>query len=248
MKNNIDFYQHYATSDQHPKFKMLRVELGWAGEGKFWALNNRIAQSENCCLDISKKYNKAAIASDLDFTSKEFDEFILLLLDDCELIMECSPGVITTDIVQENFQRVQGNRESARVRKQRSLEKVLKGSGELCDSSGDQNNKVKESKVKVKVKVNKTPSNGDDDSFQEFWKLYSKPVDKKGCESKWKKITKKNKDLIFENLPAYVESTPNKKYRKNPARYLNSEAWNDEISIKNNNGKAQESVKWENVF
>lgn len=150
MKNNIDFYQHYATADQHPKFKMLRVQFGWAGEGKFWALNNRIAQAENCCLNISKKYNKAAIASDLDFNLNDLDEFISFLLDDCELIRECESGVITTDIVQENFQKVMVNREKARERKQRALEKVSKGSGELSKGSGDQNKKVKESKGKEK--------------------------------------------------------------------------------------------------
>ena len=148
MKDCIDFYQHYADADQHPKFKMLRVQFGWAGEGQFWALNNRIAQAENCCLDLSKKYNKAAIVSDLGFTIKEFDEFIEYLLHDCELIMECEPGVITTDIIQENFQKVQVNREKARDRKQRSLEKVSKGSVELLESSPDQNNKGKESKGK----------------------------------------------------------------------------------------------------
>jgi len=76
MKKNIEFYPHYANSDQHAKFKMLRVQFGWEGEGKFWALNNRIAQSEDCCLNISKKYNKAALASDLDFKLDEFDVFI----------------------------------------------------------------------------------------------------------------------------------------------------------------------------
>ena len=79
MKKNIEFYPHFAASDQHAKFKMLRVEFGWAGEGKFWALNNRIAQADNCCLDVSKKYNKAALASDLDFNLEEFDKFIVFL-------------------------------------------------------------------------------------------------------------------------------------------------------------------------
>lgn len=157
MKNNIDFYQHYANADQHPKFKMLRVQFGWAGEGKFWALNNRIAQSEDCCLDLSKKYNKAAVASDLDFNIKEFDEFIEFLLNDCELINECSQGLITTEIVQENFNKVMGNREAARLRKQRAIEKVSKGSGELSKGSGDQNKKVKESKGKVK-EINTPPN------------------------------------------------------------------------------------------
>ena len=177
MKNNIDFYQHYANSDQHPKFKMLRVEYGWSGEGKFWALNNRIAQGEDCCLDISKKYNRAGVANDLDFNLKEFDEFINFLLNDCELILECSIGVITTDVVQETFKRVSVSREKARERKQRSFEKVLKSSGEIEKSSGDQNNIVKESKVK---------------------ELYNRVVDylNRKTNSNFKSTTKKTIDLI----------------------------------------------------
>jgi hypothetical protein len=155
MKNNIDYYQHYANADQHPKFKMLRVKHGWAGEGRFWALNNRIAQADNCCLDISKKYNAASIASDLGLTIDEFRSFIDYLQSDCELIRECEPGVITTDIIQENFKGVSANREKARDRKQRYLEKVSKSSPELSKSSAEQNKKVKESKVKER-KVNIT--------------------------------------------------------------------------------------------
>ena len=149
MKSNLEFYQHDSNSDSHPKFKMLRVKFGWEGEGKFWALNNRIAGSENCCLDLSKKYIKASIASDLDFNMGEFDKFIDCLLVDCELIKETEPSVITTKRIQETFAQVQLNREKARDRKQKNLEKVLKSSAEQSKSSGEPNNrsKVKESKV-----------------------------------------------------------------------------------------------------
>lgn len=141
MKQNIEFYPHYATADQHAKFKMLRVQLGWEGEGKFWALNNRIALSEGCCLDISKKYNKAALAGDLNFTLDEFDKFIIFLKDDCELIKECGNGTITTDIIQEVFAKVMQDRDKARERHRRT-------SGGKSKTSGEKIHRVKESKVK----------------------------------------------------------------------------------------------------
>lgn len=221
MKGNIDFYQHFANADQHPKFKMLRVQFGWAGEGKFWALNNRIAQSEDCCLDISKKYNKAAIASDLDFNLDELDKFITFLLEDCELITECSEGLITTGIVQENFERVRANREAARMRKQRSLEKVLKGSGERSKSSGeplrenaDQNKKVKESKSKGKEKEDLPDSieSGSQEfyltrkkkkltgkrleSFETFWDAFGLKKDKASAADSWLDIPTLNNQLL----------------------------------------------------
>jgi len=141
MKKNIEFYPHHAASDQHAKFKMLRVEFGWAGEGKFWALNNRIAQADECCLNVSKKYNKAALASDLDFTLGEFDNFIAFLKNDCELIKECGKGIITTDIIMETFGRVMQDRAEARARYRRA-------SGEEKEASGEETYKGKERKGK----------------------------------------------------------------------------------------------------
>ena len=33
----------------------------------------------------------------------------------------------------------------------------------------------------------------------------------------------------MKHLPLYKKSQPNKKYRKDPATYLNNKSWNDEI-------------------
>ena len=110
MKNNIEYYRHSAQSDQHPKFKMLRLEYGWAVEVKFWALNNRIAQAEGCILDITKKYNKVILATDLDFTLEDLDKFIAFLVNDCQLIFETKTGGITTEQVQENYMKVTDSR------------------------------------------------------------------------------------------------------------------------------------------
>lgn len=66
--------------------------------------------------------------------------------------------------------------------------------------------------------------------FEEFWNLYDKKTcDKKKTFSRWKKLTEKEKKLIFETLPAYIKSTPVKQYRKNPLTYLNSSGWEHEI-------------------
>jgi len=65
--------------------------------------------------------------------------------------------------------------------------------------------------------------------FAEFWDLYAKKNDSKKCEAKFKKLTKVQVDLIFAKLPAYIQSTPDKQYRKNPITWLNNESWNDEI-------------------
>lgn len=64
--------------------------------------------------------------------------------------------------------------------------------------------------------------------FNEFWSLYDKKVDRAKCERKWKRITGKQKDKIFEVLPNYIKQTPDKQYRKNPHTWLNGQCWEDE--------------------
>lgn len=44
----------------------------------------------------------------------------------------------------------------------------------------------------------------------------------------------KIQDIIIEHLPKYVESTPEKGFRKDPMTYLNNESWNDEIIVQKN--------------
>lgn len=76
-----------------------------------------------------------------------------------------------------------------------------------------------------------TPSRGDllDADFIEFWNLYDKKRDKDKCQKKWKRLTRDEKQAIFETLPKYVASTPDKGYRKNPLTWLNGKCWEDEI-------------------
>jgi len=65
--------------------------------------------------------------------------------------------------------------------------------------------------------------------FDEFWSMYDKKQDRGKCEKKWLKLTDEERLLTMNHLPAYIESTPNKQYRKHPHTYLNSEAWNNEV-------------------
>ncbi len=79
---------------------------------------------------------------------------------------------------------------------------------------------VKETKVKeTKVLI----------EFEQFWEMYSYKKNKTGCLKKWKKLKQDEKDCIFKSLYLYIESTPDKQYRKYPLSYLNGKCWEDEI-------------------
>ena len=165
MKENIEYYRHFSGADQHPKFEMLRARYGWAGDGKFWALNNRIALASNCVLDLRKKYVKASIANALDFTLAEFDEYVIYLLDECDLIIETGSG-ITTNEIQENYVKVAEKRMKNKVGyEKKPILKTAESSTKLSGTdiqlsemqiqlSENIQTKVKETKVKER-KVNK---------------------------------------------------------------------------------------------
>jgi len=78
--------------------------------------------------------------------------------------------------------------------------------------------------------------------FDEFWKKYDKKVDREKCLKKWMRLKQSEIQQIFENIEKYVESTPDKQFRKNPLTYLNSKSYENEIITKSiggnyNNGK-----------
>jgi hypothetical protein len=67
-------------------------------------------------------------------------------------------------------------------------------------------------------------------TFDDFWNLYANKKDKEACVPRWNKLTQKEKEAIMEYLPAYIQSTPNKEFRKNPKTFLHNKSWNNEIT------------------
>jgi hypothetical protein len=73
-------------------------------------------------------------------------------------------------------------------------------------------------------------------AFSDFWDLYDKKIgSREKIEKKWNSITQKTKEQIIDYLPAYLEATPDKTYRKNPQTFLNNRSWEDEIINKTKN-------------
>lgn len=69
-----------------------------------------------------------------------------------------------------------------------------------------------------------------DDEFDRFWNLYNKKRgDKAKVKVKFCKLSKADREKIFQTLPAYVANTPDKTFRKDPQTYLNNRSWEDEI-------------------
>lgn len=68
--------------------------------------------------------------------------------------------------------------------------------------------------------------------FENFWNLYAKKEDRIKCERKWNNLKNAERELCIKNLPAYIQSTPDRQFRKDPATYLNNKSWENEIIAK----------------
>lgn len=74
----------------------------------------------------------------------------------------------------------------------------------------------------------------DDASFDVWWSLYAKKRSRKKCFTKWQRMSVRQRADCIRATPAYVESTPDKQYRKDPSTYLNNESYYDEIIPRKN--------------
>ena len=100
-----------------------------------------------------------------------------------------------------------------------------------------------ETQLKPKRKPKKNPSdNGNDNGdeienkkawFEIFWNKYAKKQDSKKCLEKWMKLTDAEINQALDKVDAYVASTPDVQFRKNPLTWLNGKCWNDEIILPN---------------
>lgn len=75
--------------------------------------------------------------------------------------------------------------------------------------------------------------------FDDFWNLYDyKSTNKKTAETRWSRLKNDERAAVINHLPAYIQSTPDKNFRKHPSSYLNQEHWKTPIDQSN-----QASVK-----
>ena len=73
------------------------------------------------------------------------------------------------------------------------------------------------------------PERGSVFPFEEFWRIYDKKLERARCLRKYAAIPERDRGLIRQKLPAYVEATPDPQYRKNPLSWLNGQCWLDEM-------------------
>lgn len=80
-------------------------------------------------------------------------------------------------------------------------------------------------------------------TFDLWWDLYDKKVDRKGALAKWKKLKSDDIGLILDHTPEYVIATPDVQYRAHPKTYLNREYFKTDIGHLVGSRSVQKSPK-----
>ena len=98
-------------------------------------------------------------------------------------------------------------------------------------------------KVKDKVKLEIL-----DAKFEDWWLWYDYKKSKDKAKKSWNTLTEQEKDLALQSVQAYVQSTPDKTFRKHPTTYLNQKCFNDEIITRNTTSQTRVSHATEEQF
>jgi uncharacterized protein YdaU (DUF1376 family) len=116
-------------------------------------------------------------------------------------------------------------------------------SGKNQHTKGHMTNHMEDVNVNRVVNKNRSKVEILDTKFEEWWELYDYKISKKKAQSLWKSLTEQEKDLALQTVLPYIQSTPDKTYRKHPTTYLNQKCFNDEIINRNTTSQSRIAPK-----
>jgi len=161
MKDNLPYFSHDNNSRRHPKMKALIAEFGYEGYGRFWALNERIAETPSTYIDISRKVNKLDLANELGLDGDGLDKFLKFLSDPEIDLININDNKISTDRITELFSRVSEEREYERdkKRKKKGKEEIPEGKDNFPEGNKNFPDEFPKEKDTDKIRSDKIRSN-----------------------------------------------------------------------------------------
>jgi hypothetical protein len=217
MSKDTFYFSHDYNSRNDEKIKFLLRKHGFIGYGLFWAI-------------IEDLYNNAnALRTDYEGIAYDFRVDVLLIE---SIIKDFDLFVFEGDTFGSlSVQKRIDERDSKSVKARESAHKRWTNANAMqsqCEGNAIKESKGKEIKERKVIKVNIL-----DSAFDEWWNIYDKKVSKEKAISKWNILTNEEKQLALKIVQEYVNSTPDKTFRKDPTTYLNNKSFNDEIIIRN---------------
>ena len=210
----MKYFLHDTNSFDDEKITELFTNFGYEGLGLFYTLLEKIAKQE-------KPVKTQVLKTQLKVGKR---------LEKCWNFME-EIGIISSNNGETFNKQLLNFSEMYQIKKEKTRKKVSEWRERQDNKESvtdyvpvSNHRKVKESKVKEsKENIKKQIE------FEIFWNLYDKKKDRIKCERMWRNLTDAERSLCIARLPDYINSTPDKQFRKDPATYLNNKSWENEI-------------------
>lgn len=212
----MKYFLHDSNAFEDEKVAMLFMEYGYEGLGLFYTILEKLSKQEKPIktnvlkmqLKVGKKLNK------------------------CWNFME-SIDIISSNNGETFNKQLLNYSEKYKIKKEKNLKRISQWrENQDVEENVTHYQSVRNADKEKKSKVNISKVNILDSAFDEWWDKYDKKINKDKAISKWNILTIEEKQLALKIVESYVDSTPDKTFRKDPTTYLNNKSFNDEIIIR----------------
>lgn len=212
----MKYFLHDSNAFEDEKVAMLFMEYGYEGLGLFYTILEKLSKQEKPIktnvlkmqLKVGKKLNK------------------------CWNFME-SIDIISSNNGETFNKQLLNYSEKYKIKKEKNLKRISQWrENQDVEENVTHYQSVRNADKEKKSKVNISKVNILDSAFDEWWDKYDKKINKDKAISKWNILTNEEKQLALKIVESYVDSTPDKTFRKDPTTYLNNKSFNDEIIIR----------------
>lgn len=249
MKKDAFYFPHDSNAKDDPKCVLLIDQLGCEGYGIYWILIEILREQPEYSYPIAllpslaKRYGtsfekiKAVVCNYGLFIIK--DDIIFFSE---SLIRRMKP------LEDKRLKNSLAGKESAKRRALKRNERSTNAQHLFNERSTDVqhtfNIKEKRKEENISNNIGESTDSPTALSFENIWSLYGKKGNKKTSERKWGKLSITAKEKALAYIPAYVEATPDKQYRKNFETFLNQECWSDELPSNDPINKTEHETKY----
>ncbi len=234
QRHNVDYFPHYISDGK--KMFIIESKFGNDGYAAWFKILETLAKTDNHWIDLQEESNVMFLSAKCRISEQTLIDLIdaVVKLGEIDSQLWKYQRVIWCQKFIDSIEDAYRKRSNDCITKE-GLVLHLKGLGRSLKGLGNsQGNLNPQSKVKNTI-LEKSKII----EFDTFWSLYDKKEGRSVVEKKWNQLKHSEKEKIIIHVPLYVAATPDKRYRKNAATYLNQKTWLDEELPTQSNNRGQ---------